>query len=500
MNSIKQKIFFVFTAFLTLSINAQNTDSNTCDFKVNEAKILLTGSDVILKNETKAIEILSQCANDGNPEALYIIGMLYKNGHIFEKDTKKAFSYIEKSALQNNPKATCELGILYKDGIGCKLNFNTAIDWFRKAYDLGNHKASYSLGYLYFKGFGNIDQDYAKAIEWFKKSEYPMAKHFLGICNYFGYGLPVDKDKAFELFLNNPKALKSEILATFLDIDSDELNTNNTLIDKELSTERLNEIVSITADNENEKKYPQIIDKNQLLGKWTGKLVELDWSGSMILRNLNSSLIFNSNEITNDLNYQLIVNDKTTHNDGILLDNNFYLNKSEIDLPKVYQDSETKFNLNYNILSINDIEIKEINKIRYLVANIETKITDWNEPGPPMLLVLGNTKALTDNGQEIDLNLIEALTKLKDDSFIKLYPNPFKNDLLIQYDLSEDSLTSVEVYSFSGQFTQTIVTNEQQKAGKHIYHVDGSTYPQQGLYVVRVTSNDILHTKLIIKE
>lgn len=110
-----------------------------------------------------------------------------------------------------------------------------------------------------------------------------------------------------------------------------------------------------------------------------------------------------------------------------------------------------------------------------------------------------NAKTLTNDGKEIDEALLSELINSKDDSFITLYPNPFSSDLLIQYDLTEASNTSVEIHQFSGQFSQTIVSNELQQAGSHIYHVQGSDY-LSGLYVVRVITNNVIQTKILIKE
>ncbi len=486
---------------VTVHSYAQTEITKDCFLQVNQAKELLIGSDTLSKNEAAAISLLQQCVAQNDAQAQYILGLLHKKGIGMPVNEKEAFKYIELAAKQDYPEAVCELGVLYKDGIGCTLNFDTAIAYFSKAEALGYSKGSYSIGYLYFKGLGSIEQDYDKAIEWFTQSDYPMAQHWLGICNYFGYGMPVNKEKALELLLTNEHATNSEILAEHLENTPDLLNLGiqkeNTLKASEFSTSKINEVVSTTA--EQGAKETIEITKATLAGEWKGKLIELDWAGKRMNRSFPITLNLTKNEQTQDLDYSVAVNNATSTSYGIFLDDSFYFDNFSMALPRLYQDNTIKYQLDYNVLSVNTIEIKEINTIRYLVANVDTQVIDWNEPGPPMLVVLGNTKALTDNGQEIDEDLIEALAQLQDDSFITLYPNPFKNDLLIQYDLAEDSVTSVELYSFAGEFTKTIVANETQTVGNHLYHVDGSAY-QNGLYVVRVTANNTVHTKLIIKE
>ncbi|WP_010182625.1 T9SS type A sorting domain-containing protein [Aquimarina agarilytica] len=463
---------------------------------------MLTGTDVVAKDEATALQLLLISADNNDLNAQYLLGHIYAHGNGVKINEEKAFEYIKKAASQNQPNAAHELGVFYKKGIGCKLNFNTAISWFKKAYELGYDQGAYSIGYMYFKGLGSITQDYTKAITWFKKSNYPMSKHFLGICNYFGYGMPINKEKAYELWLDNPYCDNSNVLVNHLDINPNLLDLgiqkDNTTKATEFSISKINEVIgeSIT---ENAQENTTRLTKKSLIGEWKGKLIELDWSGERMNRSFPVSLVFNEDNQTNDLSYTMTINKQTSSNYGIFFENSFYLNKATLQLPRIYQDSRTKFTLSHELLSIHSIEIKKIDNIRYLIANIDAKVVDWQEPAPSMILVLGNTRTLTDNGQEIDNKLLDHLANSQTESFITTYPNPFKKDLLIQYNLDKTSLATVSIHPLDNSFVQNITTNETQQAGKHLYHVDGSTFPN-GLYVIRVTTGNIVHTKLIIKE
>ena len=108
--------------------------------------------------------------------------------------------------------------------------------------------------------------------------------------------------------------------------------------------------------------------------------------------------------------------------------------------------------------------MKIINYVKYLTAFIDTNNTTAKEPGSPKLLVLTNTSIKSSNGVEIS----EELLSEQGGNFITFYPSPFKTDLLIQYELSEESLTSVEIYSLDGLFSKTIVSNESQASGKQL--------------------------------
>ncbi len=497
-NQVRKKCILLLGLLMILKVSAQN--ENDCYKNIDLAKTYLLGSEVIIKDEAKAISLLKPCADQGYAEAQYVLGIIYKKGWGVAVNEKEAFKYIKLSAEKKYTKAVCELGVLYKEGIGCKLNFNTAISYFEESHRLGFEKGAYSIGYMYFKGLGSLEQDYKKAIEWFELSSHPMAKHWLGICNYFGYGMPVNKDQAIELWLDNP-ITNSEVILEHLDVNPNLINIGkvkeNSVDVSEFGTSQINQVISepVVSNTEESKK----ITTASLLGEWEGKLVELDWSKERINRTFPISIEFKKDNATYDLSYKATINKNSIENYGILLDNNIYLNDSEVQLPRLYQDNREKYTLEYEMLSFNTIEIKEINNIKYLIADVETLVKDWNEQGTPMLMILGNTKGLTDNGEDIDEALISGLLSLKGDNFITTYPNPFQNDLLIQYDLETATSTSVEIYSFDGEFAQTIVSGKNQEAGGHLYHVDTDSY-KKGLYVVRVSTNNITHTKLIVKK
>ncbi|WP_299110217.1 tetratricopeptide repeat protein, partial [uncultured Tenacibaculum sp.] len=138
--------------------------------------------------------------------------------------------------------------------------------WFKKAAKLGNDKAAYSLGYLYLKGFGNIEQDYNKAVKWFLKSEHPMAKYWLGVCYYNGYGVEKNIAKANTLLETNFTETETTI-------------SSSVSTDKDTENTPANEL--IVQEQQDEVFAPEITEET-LLGKWKGKLLLLDWSKNHI--------------------------------------------------------------------------------------------------------------------------------------------------------------------------------------------------------------------------
>jgi len=200
----------------------------------------------------------------------------------------------------------------------------------------------------------------------------------------------------------------------------------------------------------------------------------------------------------NTLAYTATIDSLQQTSRGQLHEQHIVFDNLKIKLPRLYQDQNTLSKLDYQILT-SDLEIKAIGSLRYLTGYVDTQVLNWAEPGPPMLMVLANTKLWSANGQELSQELIAALVAQEDDSFITVYPNPFVSDLLIQYELARASFTRVALYSLDGLFSETIVEGELQAEGKQLYYLDGSDYPK-GVYVVRVTTDQVSSTQLIIKE
>lgn len=473
----------------------------TCEEKTKRAYLLLKGSPLVLAEEERALELLTKYANEGCKEAQFIVGRVYKRGfRDIAIDYDKAFVFLDKATKQDHPRAYAYLGQLYERGYGCQLDYTKAFELFERSYELGDDMGAYCMGYDYLRGMGNVEQSYDNALEWFQKSEYPMAIHWLAVMYYFGYGVPVDKDKAIELLVNNDTIYNSPILLEHLEANKDDEDTilgDFKAIDIEKETEQINEILTAESDSTVLQDDDATISVTRVAGEWQGKLVELDFAGEQIVRELPISITLTEDSDTGGVNYASIIVNNSNTGVGILLDDSVYFQDFEISIPKLYKHNEVD-NLQLKILSA-DLELKKLNHIEYLTAYVDSKELNWNEKGAPMLLVLANTSVMTDNGVEITQEVISALLDAQGDNFIQLFPNPFQNDLLIQYELTEESNSTVEVYSLDGLFYKKIVDNVPQPVGDKLYFFDGSNL-NHGLYVVKVTTNNVQHTKLIIKE
>ncbi len=70
-------------------------------------------------------------------------------------------------AEQGNAEAQFNLGNMYRKGLGVPQDYAEAVKWYRKAAEQGYAEAQFNLGSMYYHGYG-VPQDYAQAHMWYK--------------------------------------------------------------------------------------------------------------------------------------------------------------------------------------------------------------------------------------------------------------------------------------------------------------------------------------------
>ncbi|MCR6509673.1 DUF4303 domain-containing protein [Bacteroides sp. KH569_7] len=114
--------------------------------------------------------------------------------------------YVE-AARRGDPQAAYNAGHIYEAGEEVDENIDLAYQLYEMAAKCGHPAGQFEVGYYLFEGFGDVEQDYAKAVEWFEKaywnpkcSEVTKAQcaAYLGICYQEGLGTVQDDDVAFD--------------------------------------------------------------------------------------------------------------------------------------------------------------------------------------------------------------------------------------------------------------------------------------------------------------
>ncbi|CAL2093214.1 conserved protein of unknown function precursor containing a T9SS type A C-terminal secretion signal [Tenacibaculum sp. 190524A02b] len=455
--------------------NAQTTTTD-CNVNVQRAIYYLEGNTYYKKDEKKALQLLKPCIETQNDYAQLIKARLLLNSNE-ETQYQEAFKLLKASAEQGNIVAMADLAELYKYGKGCNLNFNKAKKWYTKAQALGNDKAAYSLGYLHLKGLGNTKQDYTEAVKWFEKSNYPMAKYWLGVCNYFGYGTPKNIAKANEL----------------LDTNFNEL-VNNSVITQSNKEVEQNKI-QLSGINPN-TTFEATLSNTDLKGTWQGSMLLLDWSKKHIEHSIPVSLTFTEEKDNGTLQTIWKINNKEITPDFTQIENSLYYDNFTLNLPHTTLKKDIPNILSHTILEAS-YQLKTLAGRSYLTGNIETHIPAWKEQGVPMRFVLTKKEVVDNADTELSEEAIQALAAQKND-FIQLYPNPFEKDLIVSYDLATNQTTEVKIADINGNNERIVRPTELQEAGTHRYFIEATDLPS-GLYVVTVTTNNKRNTKIIVK-
>lgn len=464
-----------------MSVYAQDNEID-CDSNLNKALAYLKTSNYTKQDSIKAVNLLKPCVKQEHPYAQLLMGRLFLESNN-ENHFKKGFKLIKKAAKQDLAIAASDLADLYKYGIGCELDYAKTKKWYKKAHKLEDPKGTYGLGYMHYKGLGGVKQSYIKAVRLFKKSDYPMAKHWLGVAYYFGYGVEKDIDKALSILERNDfenSAIMLDCMKFHLDNEQElisEIGIDNAII--------LND--DITPPND---FHPE-----QLNGNWIGSLIQLDWSSKDILQTLPITLNLSYDAQNNETHYIWSLNNSEHNGISINEDNTLQFENLTTTVSRLYFSDKKEQHVNYNFESAN-FALKTYKEQNYLTALLDTYAQKMSEPGSRFALVLMKDNVQTQNGKDISTETASALKE--QNGFVKLYPNPFKNDLYISYILNTVGTVQVEISGLHDTSRTVLVKRQEQKAGDYTYYVDGSQL-KKGTHVVSITVNGEEHTKLIIK-
>ena len=114
--------------------------------------------------------------------------------------------YVE-AARKGDPQGAYNAGHIYEAGEEVDENIDLAYQLYEMAAKCGHPAGQFEVGYYLFEGFGDVEQDYAKAVEWFEKAyQNPKCSEttrtqtaaYLGLCYQEGLGTVQDDDVAFE--------------------------------------------------------------------------------------------------------------------------------------------------------------------------------------------------------------------------------------------------------------------------------------------------------------
>lgn len=141
------------------------------------------------------VETTRKAADNGDPEALYRMHMLYRKGYdTIPADSALSLRYLRMAAEAGYPAAQNYLGYILYKGEGVERDPDEGLAWLENAAIAGNPQASGNLGYLLLFGDG-IRHDPANAAFWLSRAAdagVPTAASMLG--DLFRDGKGVERD------------------------------------------------------------------------------------------------------------------------------------------------------------------------------------------------------------------------------------------------------------------------------------------------------------------
>lgn len=125
-----------------------------------------------------------------------------------EESCAELFHKLQKCAISGDKRCQNVLGIWYEKGIGTEQDYNRALEWYKKSAEQEYAIAYGNLGDLYYYGDG-VGEDIQKAVEYYTigaNLNSPVCMYNLAYCYYSGEGIKKDQRKAFSLYKKSAEA------------------------------------------------------------------------------------------------------------------------------------------------------------------------------------------------------------------------------------------------------------------------------------------------------
>lgn len=140
------------------------------------ARVYSTGRMTFDADKDRAVRLASSVidevevmANQGNSEAMLLLGTAYAEGLAKEVDPELAVRWYRDAAALNNTLALHNLGNVYASGTGVVQNDELAAQWWLRAAEKGDAIPQLRLGTIYEQGRG-VEKDIDEALRWYSDS------------------------------------------------------------------------------------------------------------------------------------------------------------------------------------------------------------------------------------------------------------------------------------------------------------------------------------------
>jgi hypothetical protein len=143
-----------------------------------------------------------KAAEAGHADAMFSVGVCYRQGQGVEQDDAKAAAWYRRAAEKGQGEAAFNLGSSYANGRGVEKDEREALKWYLVAAKKGSDRAMFSVGLCYARGSG-VAKDAAKALDWFRKAAakgYAAGAYNAGLMLEHGVGAPTNVPEAIRYY------------------------------------------------------------------------------------------------------------------------------------------------------------------------------------------------------------------------------------------------------------------------------------------------------------
>ena len=175
----------------------EHLDDRNMSYDCWELRKIIADESIPLEERDSAVAELEQVANQGDPHAQYLMGLLFRDGGLLVPDAEQAKRWLELSA-QELADAQYALGKLYLSDDPDTHDSANGLYWLQQAADSGHEYAAYRLGKEYLTG-ENVSKDSAKAAAYIRQAAEQTnlyAQYLLGKLYLMGEGVLKDKESA----------------------------------------------------------------------------------------------------------------------------------------------------------------------------------------------------------------------------------------------------------------------------------------------------------------
>jgi uncharacterized protein len=146
-----------------------------------------------------ALEITAPLAELGNPNAQFLLALMYDDGDGVALDDGTAIRWYQQAAEQGHSGAQFNLAYMHDHGEGTAENNLQALRWYTRAAEQGDAAAQMNLALMHDFAESGIARDISEALKWYSAAaaqDIRGAQYNLAVIYDEGDGVPEDNVKA----------------------------------------------------------------------------------------------------------------------------------------------------------------------------------------------------------------------------------------------------------------------------------------------------------------